>query len=197
MPREKDKEWVEGFAEQVDQFGLVGNLEACLACGKCVGNCPVAAITPSYNSRQIIRDIVMGNAGRLLKSEEIWRCFWCANCYQSCPMDIHFPLLMMQLRYKAIENNYGFKYVLPFKRFALKAREEAMTFTPGAKGRERIMQVRSQAGMTPWPEISERAQKEYQALFDLTGTTAWLEALDEEAERPVVFTYREGRISHE
>jgi len=197
VPRERDTQWVKGLDKIVDRYKLVGNLDACLTCGKCVGNCPVAAITPSYNPRQIIRDVLMGNLSRLVEGEEIWRCFWCANCYRVCPSDIHYPLLMMQIRYKAIEHNFGLKYVLPFKRFALKAREDAMTFVPGDKGKERIMKIRSEAGMTPWPEVSDKAKSEYQALFDLTGTTEWLEALDESKEKPVEFKYREGRIIYE
>jgi hypothetical protein len=49
-------------------------------------------------------------------------------------------------------------------------------------------------GMSPWPEVSEKARAEYRALFDLTGTTAHLEAVDEDSEKPVRFAYLEGRI---
>jgi heterodisulfide reductase subunit C len=198
VPREKERDLDKNLYEKIDHYGLVPNLEACLTCGKCVGNCPVAVINPSFNSRQMIRDVLVGNATRLLQSEEIWQCFWCGYCYQSCPMGIHFPLLMMQIRYLAIENNYGLRYFAPFKKFALRARDDGMTFVAGStRGRERIMAIRSEAGMTPWPEISEKAREEYKALFDLTGTTAWLEAIDPEAEIPASYTYREGRIVHD
>lgn len=198
MPREKDNKWVAGLYKKADAYNLVPNLESCLACGKCVGVCPVAKISPSYNSRQIIRDVLIGNMDRWLPSEEIWQCFWCANCYTLCPVDINFPLLMMQLRYRAIEKRFGLKYIAQFKNFALRAREDGLTFVPGStKRRERIMQMRKEMGSSPWPEISEKAKSEYKALFDITGTTAWLENIKEETEEPVKFTYMEGKIVRE
>ncbi|NMC27748.1 MAG: 4Fe-4S ferredoxin [Syntrophomonadaceae bacterium] len=194
MPREKYKDKAENLYKQVDAYNLVENLETCLACGKCVGNCPVASLNPSYNPRQIISDVMSGEARRWLDSEEIWRCFWCAGCYTVCPNDIHFPLLMMQIRYMAVENNWGLKYIMPFKRFALRAREDGLTFAPSEKGREKIKRYRRNLGVSEWPEISAKAQAEYKELFDLTGTTEFLEKLSDEAERPVRFKYLEGRI---
>ncbi|MCR4399300.1 MAG: 4Fe-4S dicluster domain-containing protein [Syntrophomonadaceae bacterium] len=197
MSRERERDLDPSFRERVDSFHLVPNLAQCLTCGKCVGNCPAAAQTPSYNSRQIIQDVLNGRVQRPLQSEEIWRCLWCANCFQVCPVDIHFPLLMMQLRYRAMEQGYGLRYVIPFVRFALRAREDGLTFAPAGKGRERIARIRSAAGMTPWPEVSERARAEYQELFDRTGTTEWLQELAARPENPVQFSYRKGRITGE
>jgi len=194
MPREKYSEKIDELYKQVDAYNLVENLESCLTCGKCVGNCPVASLNPSYNPRQIISDILSGDSEKWLPSEEIWRCFWCANCATTCPMDIQFPLLMMQIRYRAIEKNYGLKYIMPFKRFALRAREDALTFSPGEKGREKIKRIRTNLGASAWPEVSDRAKTEYKELFDLTGTTEYLEKLSDEAEIPVTFRYTEGRI---
>jgi heterodisulfide reductase subunit C len=195
LPREREQKRVSSLYKQVDFYQLVENLENCLQCGKCVGICPVAGLSPSYNPRQIIRDILSGNEERWLKSEEIWRCFWCAGCYTVCPSDIHFPLLMMQLRYYAAEKRYGLKYLLPFKRFALRAREDGLTFAPGSeKGRSKIMKIRSGIGLAPWPHVSEKAREEYGALFDMTGTTDFLNSIREEDEKPVNLTYLEGRI---
>lgn len=194
MPREKYRDYNDELYQQVDEYRLVANLESCLACGKCVGNCPVASLSPSYNPRQIISDVLSGNAKKWIKSEEIWRCFWCAGCATVCPNDIQFPLLMMQLRYRATEHEYGLKYVMPFKRFALRAREDGLTFAPAEKGREKIRRFRSNVGTTPWPDISDKARAEYAELFDLTGTTEYLEKLDDEDEKPVSLSYLEGRI---
>lgn len=197
MPREKYRDRLDNLYKKVDVYNLVENLESCLACGKCVGNCPAASLSPSYNPRQIISDVLNGEVDRWLKSEEIWRCFWCAGCFTVCPSDIHFPLLMMQLRYLAVENNYGLKYIMPFKRFALRAREDGLTFAPSEKGREKIKRYRSNLGVAPWPEISEKAKAEYKELFDITGATEHLEKLSDEAEKPVVLSYLAGRIVHD
>jgi hypothetical protein len=69
-----------------------------------------------------------------------------------------------------------------------------LTFAPSEKGREKIKRYRSNLGTTPWPEISDRAKAEYKELFDLTGATEHLEKLSDEAEKPVDFSYTEGRI---
>ncbi len=196
MPREKDRDRVENLHSKVDIYHLVENLESCLQCGKCAGICPVASLSPSYNPRQIIHDILSGSEKRWLESEEIWQCFWCASCYTLCPSDIFFPLLMMQVRYLALAGRHGLKYFTPFKRFALRAREDGLTFAPGStKGRERIMKIRGCIGLSPWPDISEKAREHYKALFDLTGTTAFLDSLKEEEEKPLPLTYMEGRIT--
>ena len=197
MSREREKDLSGDFYAEVDAYQLVPNLSECLACGKCTGGCPVAALTTSYNPRQIIRDVATGNTDKLLESEEIWRCFWCAGCYMGCAVDIHFPLLMMELRYRAVARNRGLKYILPFKKFALRARQDGLTFVPSPKSRERIMELRRDMGVTPWPEISDKAKEEYAALFDLSGTTAWLEAIEMASAEPVRSTYSEGRITGE
>jgi len=197
MPRERSRDLNDKLAEKVDAYKLVLNLNQCLACGKCAGVCPVAALNPSYNPRQIIRDVLSGSEDRWISSEEIWRCFWCAGCHTVCPADIPFPLLIMQLRYRAIERGYGLKYIIPFKRFAIRAREDALTFAPGAKGRERIMNLRREIGADSWPAISEKARKEYAELFEITGTNRWLEEIQEEDEKPVELRYTDGRIVSE
>lgn len=181
--------------EEVDAYGLVDNIESCLQCGKCTGACPVARVSPSFNPRQIIRDILMGQKERWLDSEEIWRCFWCAGCYSLCPVGIHFPLLIMQVRYRALENCHGMRYAAIFKRFALRALKDGLTFAPGSpKGRERIMGLRGRLGLSPWPGISDKAREEYRALFDLTGTTSDLEGIPDNNEA-LVLKYLGGKIT--
>lgn len=197
MPREKDSNWQEDLYEQIDKYKLVVNLEQCLQCGKCTGNCPVAAITPSYNPRAIINDILTGNNARLLDSEEIWRCFWCANCYRICPVGIHYPLLMMQIRYVALENDYGLKYVLPINKYAFRAMEKGLTFVPSERGIEKIKGLRSSIGVDPWPEVSDKAIQEFNEIFEQTGAKERMKELNVRAEKMVRFSYEGGGISNE
>lgn len=197
MAKEGSDKWDEQLYQKVDRYGLVSNLEQCLQCGKCTGNCPVAAITPSYNPRAIINDILAGSTERLLDSEEIWRCMWCANCYRVCPVDINYPFLIMQLRYMVLEKGFGLKYVLPINKFAFRALEEGLTFVPGQKGKEKIMRLRSGVDAVPWPEVSDKAKTEMAEIFKQTGSLHWMEDLEKGEEKPVRMTYREGRIVHE
>lgn len=197
MAKEGSDKWDEQLYQKVDRYGLVSNLEECLQCGTCTGNCPVAAITPSYNPRAIINDILAGSTERLLDSEEIWRCMWCANCYRVCPVDINYPFLIMQLRYMVLERGYGLKYVLPINKFAFRALEEGLTFVPGQKGKEKIMQLRSGVDTTPWPEISDKAKAEMAEIFAQTGARQWMEDLEKKEEKPVRMSYRKGKIIHE
>ncbi len=173
------------------------NLEQCLQCGKCTGNCPVAALTPSYNPRAIVNDILAGSPVRLLDSEEIWRCLWCGNCYRVCPVDIQYPLLMMQIRYMALENGYGLQYVLPINKFAFRAMEKGLTFVPGRKGIEKIMRLRTSIGVEPWPEVSPKAIQEYREIFEQTGAQEWMQNLESRSGKQLRLSYAEGRLAHE
>jgi predicted mannosyl-3-phosphoglycerate phosphatase (HAD superfamily) len=101
----------------------------------------------------------------------------------------------MQLRYKAMEAGYGMQYIAPVKKFAERAREDGMTFVPGSeKGQARVKRIRSNMGVSPWPEISEKAKAEYKALFDICGTTKFLEDLDVDDVRKLDLRYKKGRI---
>jgi hypothetical protein len=57
------------------------------------------------------------------------------------------------------------------------------------------MKIRGSIGLSPWPEISDRAREHYRALFDMTGTTAFLEGFGEGEEKPLPLNYLEGRIT--
>jgi hypothetical protein len=111
-------------------------------------------------------------------------------------MDIPYPMLMMQIRYMAIENGYGLKYFFPFKRFAMRAMEDGLTFAPASpKARERIAGIRQGIGLSAWPEVSEKARSEYKTLFEMTGAADFLASICEDMEKPVRLTYLEGRIT--
>ena len=197
MPRETDRDWDPELYKKVDRYHLVDNLEQCLQCGKCTGNCPVAAITPSYNPRAIINDVLSGSITRLLDSEEIWRCFWCANCYRVCQVDINYPLMMMQLRYMALENGYGQKYVNSINRFVFKAFDHGLTFVPGQKGIEKIKRLRTGVEAEPWPTVTDEAKAQYRAIFEQTGAVEFMEKIQNSEEKPLRLSYLEGRIANE
>lgn len=195
MPREYDRDWDPDLYHKIDGYNMVKNLEQCLQCGKCTGNCPVAAITPSYNPRAIINDILTGSTERLLDGDEIWRCMKCGNCYRGCPVDIPFPSLILELRFNALENGYGQKYVNPANKFVFRAMEYGLTFVPGKKGMEKIMQLRSGIGVEPWPTVSDQAIEQLKAIFEQTRALQFMEKLKNDTEKPLRLSYAEGRIN--
>jgi heterodisulfide reductase subunit C len=195
MKREKAGNWSSAFRQYVEQSGLADDINRCMFCGKCTGICPVAAINPSYSPRQIIREVLLGNDEQILQSEEIWRCFWCANCTGNCPQEIKYPLLMLVLRYYALEHGAGKKYATLFARFVANARREAVTFQPTKAERlDRIKAMRSSIGLRPLRIVSEKGREEYQKLYEITGTDAWLADLQAKAEVPVTFSFLAGKI---
>lgn len=196
MKREMASNWSAEFRRYMEDSGLVEEIERCLACGKCAGGCPVAAITPSYNPRQVIREVLLGNTGRVIGSEEIWRCFWCAGCYANCPSEIKYHLLMLALRYYSLKYGSGKKYALMFQRFVLRAREGGVTFQPADPRKlDKIRTLRTSIGLAPMRVVSEEGRKEYQKLYELTGTLEWLEELEKSPEVPLALTFAPGRIT--
>ena len=109
---DRNRDWLPGFTEDFKEksMGFVRDLEKCLQCGKCVGVCPAARISP-YNSKQLIRDLLLGQIERVISSEELWLCFFCSSCYAACPKSINFPFAVAMLRYAALAEGYGWKYV--------------------------------------------------------------------------------------
>jgi hypothetical protein len=67
--------------------------------------------------------------------------------------------------------------------------EEGLTFVPGQKGRERIMALRAAIDVSPWPEVSERAKKEFGEIFEQTGCRRWMENLEMEQEKPLRLSF--------
>lgn len=195
MKREQASNWSLEFENAIATSGLADDISRCISCGKCTGVCPVAAISPSYNPRQIIREVLLGNYERIVKSEEIWRCFWCANCAATCPSEIKYPLLMLYIRYFSMSHGAGKKHVDPFIRFVTKARKEAVTFQPGKPARlDEIRALRSSLGLAPLRIVSDKGIAEYQKLFEITGTDEWLKNYQETPEVPIDLSYLEGKI---
>lgn len=192
MQKERSEDLIADFYAKLEGTGLVQGLEKCMACGKCVGNCPAAALAETYNSRKIIRDVLFGNAARLLTSEEIWQCLWCKTCYVSCPHDVDYILLVLSLRFLALASGYGQKYALLFKRFGERLYTYGLSFVPGEKRREQIREAREKLELPPLV-IEEGALKQLQQIFDETGATDFIAKLGTREEKPLKLTYRRGR----
>jgi heterodisulfide reductase subunit C len=62
-------------------------MKACLNCGVCTAICPAAEVS-DYDPRQIMNIVQERDEtalGKLLRSDEIWRCGECLSCKTRCP----------------------------------------------------------------------------------------------------------------
>jgi len=195
MKREQAGKWSSKFRRAIEETGLADDIKKCMFCGKCAGVCPVARVSPTYNPRQIIREVLLGNDERILQSEEIWRCFWCANCLGNCPMEIKYPLLMLALRYYALESGAGKKYVDKLFRFVQNAYNDAVTFQPVKPQRlDQIRALRSSIGLEPLRIVSDKGKEEYRKLYDMFGTMEWIKRIGAIPEVPVTFSFETGKL---
>ena len=157
-------------------FRFIGDLEKCMQCGKCVGNCPAASVT-QYNSRRAIHTIKLGNIEDVIKSEELWSCFFCSSCYAACPKDINFPFTVAMLRYASLYSGYGWDYVKSLLPYALDYYRTGMTVLQGERNPNitkrraensgtsgRMAEIREKMGMPRDREVSSRALSEIQFI---------------------------------
>ncbi|MFO8017677.1 MAG: 4Fe-4S dicluster domain-containing protein [Promethearchaeia archaeon] len=107
---ETDEDWDRTFfKELVDDVSENRNIQQCISCGRCVGDCPAAKIS-HYNSRNIIEKVLKGDTS-VLKDSDIWYCFLCERCKRVCPKEgINIPLLIINLRNESFKRGYGPKY---------------------------------------------------------------------------------------
>ncbi len=183
---ERLEDWSKDFYERWKPIamGFVNEAEKCLGCGKCTGQCPAAAVTPTYNPRKIIRDLNMGNIKRVVSSIELWQCFFCGGCYAACPMDINFPFFIFMLRLAAMSEGFGWEDV---KRMEGYAEEEYLPKGITVTTRERnpyilenrpeIKEIRTRAGLEPKRKVTPRALAEINMISDLSGMTAFMKKI--------------------
>jgi heterodisulfide reductase subunit C len=69
---------------------IEGNLASfCYQCGACVGDCPAAAYSDTFNPRLIMLKVLYGLGEELLTQDSIlWECTNCYNCHERCPQDV-------------------------------------------------------------------------------------------------------------
>ncbi len=73
------------LAEKVE-----GNLASyCYQCGACVGDCPAATYSGTFNPREIMLKVLYGLGAELLvENSVLWQCTNCYNCHERCPQEV-------------------------------------------------------------------------------------------------------------
>lgn len=81
------------------------DLSKCYQCGNCTGGCPVSFamdIAPS----QVIRMVQLGQEEAVLRSNSIWRCVSCLQCFSRCPKCVDLSRIMESLRRLSLRRGY-------------------------------------------------------------------------------------------
>ncbi len=96
-----------GFCDEVASLPGGENIKKCFACGTCAAGCPVTNVDDEYNSRTIIRKVLLGMREEVLTSPVIWLCLMCYRCYARCPQEVNFTDVMKALRHLAIKDGHA------------------------------------------------------------------------------------------
>jgi len=77
-----------------------GNLASfCYQCGACVGDCPAATYSGTFNPREIMLKVLYGLGEELMVEDSVlWQCTNCYNCAERCPQDVKPAEVIISLK---------------------------------------------------------------------------------------------------
>lgn len=77
-----------------------GNLASfCYQCGACVGDCPAATYSDTFNPREIMLKVLYGLGDELMvENSVLWECTNCYNCAERCPQDVKPAEVIISLK---------------------------------------------------------------------------------------------------
>lgn len=93
---------------ELKAYGAAG-AEKCINCGNCTAICSMTTSGDDRFPRQIIRMAQLGMKEDLLASKELWMCFNCGQCSETCPQQAEPANFMAAARLYAISNYAPFK----------------------------------------------------------------------------------------
>jgi len=82
--------------EEIAQFGSK-DITRCIHCGNCTAICKLSGDGPVF-PRKTIRYVQLGLKDRLMASAEPWLCYYCGECSETCPQQVHPGEIMMTMR---------------------------------------------------------------------------------------------------
>lgn len=85
------------------EYGAL-SAEKCTNCGNCTAICSMTTSEDDRFPRGIIRSIQLGLKDELLGSKELWMCFNCGQCSDTCPQQAEPANLMAAARIYAISS---------------------------------------------------------------------------------------------
>ena len=78
---------------------------ACFSCGNCTAICNLTDKTDVF-PRRLIHYGQLGLTKELLSSKELWTCYYCGECSQTCPREAEPGEYMAAVRRYAISKFY-------------------------------------------------------------------------------------------
>lgn len=200
------------YDKLAEDYRVKEGLKACINCGVCVAICPAAEFY-KYSPKTIVNTVQSRDDEQieaLLKSDTIWYCGECMSCMTRCPRKNVAGLIIMALRNLSIEMGYftesekGRQQILLQRLLCGNVLNYGYCIYPrtiSAEGHpeagpvfkwvlENADQVYARAGANLDGEgagvlrrIPQEARDELKAIFDVTGATARMEAVEEASRR--------------
>lgn len=135
------------FKEKLDQIPGGDMHSFCFQCGACVGDCPTARYSKSFNPRKIMLKVILGQYEELLaENSMIWECTNCYNCYERCPQDVRPVEVIVALKNMASAKKANPVKISQMVHSVLTTGRTA-TLTPT------IQRIREQLGLSPMKEV--------------------------------------------
>ena len=77
----------------------------CIQCGKCTGSCPISVISPHFNIRKLLYEILNTEGEDIAqKKEMLWDCSTCTTCVKRCPKEVNPADLIISMRSVLVED---------------------------------------------------------------------------------------------
>ena len=77
----------------------------CIQCGKCTGSCPISVISPHFNIRKLLYEILNSVGEDIAKKKEmLWDCSTCTTCVVRCPKAVDPADLIISMRSVLVED---------------------------------------------------------------------------------------------
>ena len=95
------------MSEELERLAYIlrDPLFPCIQCGKCTGGCPISVISPHFNIRKLLYEILNSEGEDIAqKKEMIWDCSTCTTCVQRCPKQVDPADLVISVRSVLVED---------------------------------------------------------------------------------------------
>jgi Fe-S oxidoreductase len=80
-------------------------LYPCIQCGKCTGSCPISTVSPHFNIRRILYEMINTEGEEVAQGKEmIWDCSTCTTCVTRCPKQVDPADLVISVRSVLVED---------------------------------------------------------------------------------------------